>query len=158
MAIQKSEDALEFWQEFETKYGEKVLSFTLGQYLSGWDGHESPLWGLLIATDGGFRFHHFPHEGWIQVLSRLSSGGKAPTEKTLFVPRDRIILAELRTEKSLLRRIFTSSQPKFILRYRDEAGAEEEFIAETDTKAAAIVNQYQDGSVSLGSPENSPQN
>jgi hypothetical protein len=142
MMVQKNEGAAEFWKEFEARYGEKVLAFALGECLSGWDDYTPPLWGLLIATDGGFRFHHFPHEGWLQVLARLSSGGKAPTEKTLFVPRDHIISVELRREKSLLRRIFTAAQPKFILRYRADTGAEAaeaEFIAETDVKAGEIV-------------------
>jgi hypothetical protein len=132
-----------FWKQYEAALGEKVLAYTLGQYLSGWAGIDRPLWGLLIATDGGFRFHHFPHEGWIQALSRLSTGGDAPTEKTLFIPRDRILAVELRREKSLLKRIFVASQPRFILRYRDSDGAEAEFAAEADSKASLIVEKLQ---------------
>jgi hypothetical protein len=139
----KQVDPEAFWKQYEAALGEKVLAYTLGQYLSGWAGIDRPLWGLLIATDGGFRFHHFPHEGWIQALSRVTTGGDAPKEKTIFIPRDRILGAELRRETSLLKRIFLPRQPRFILRYRDSDGAEAEFIAETDSKASIIVENLQ---------------
>jgi hypothetical protein len=139
MAWKKSADPQEFWKEYEARLGEKVLSFSLGQYLSGWAEHDPPLWGLLIATDRGFRFHHFPHEGWLQTLSRLSSGGKAPVEKTIFIPRERILRAELRRERSLLKRIFLASRPRFVIRYKAGDGAEEEFVAEADSSAAAML-------------------
>jgi hypothetical protein len=137
----KSADPQEFWKKYEADLGEKVLSFSLGQYLSGWAEYDPPLWGLLIATDRGFRFHHFPQEGWLQFFSRFSSGGEAPSEKTIFIPRERILQAELRRETSLLKRIFFASRPRFVVRYRDDNGDEEEFIAEADSAAAALVEQ-----------------
>jgi hypothetical protein len=139
MAGMKGRDPQEFWKEYEAALGEKALAFSLGQYLSGWAAYDPPLWGLLIATDRGFRFHHFPHEGWLQTLARLSAGGKPPAEKTIFIPRERIVLAELRREKSLLKRIFLPSRPRFVIRYRDDGGAEEEFVAEADSTAAALI-------------------
>ena len=144
MAGKKNTDPEEFWKQYEASLGEKVLAYTLGQYLSGWAEYDPPLWGLLIATDGGFRFHHFPHEDWIQALSRMSTGGNAPTEKTIFIPRDRILWSELRREKSLLKRIFIAGQPRFVLRYRDGAGAEAEFVAESDSKASLIVEKLRE--------------
>jgi hypothetical protein len=144
-SAKKQSDPREFWKSYEAQLGEKVLAFALGQYLSGWEEFDSPLWGLLIATDSGFRFHHFPHEGWLQLLSRVSSGNDAPKEKTLFIPRDRILGAELYTEKSLLKRILFSSAPKLKIRYLDTQGGEGELVAETDGKAEEIV-QYLHGS------------
>jgi hypothetical protein len=143
MARKKDTDPQEFWKDYEAALGEKVLSFSLGQYLSGWAEYDPPLWGLLIATDRGFRFHHFPHEGWLQALARLSTGGKAPTEKTIFISRERILRAELRRERSLLKRIFFASRPRFIIRYRDGDGAEEEFVAEADSTATAVLENLQ---------------
>ncbi|MDR2740399.1 MAG: hypothetical protein LBB68_11295 [Treponema sp.] len=143
MGRKKNMDPDDFWKQYETGLGEKVLSYTLGQYLSGWPEYASPLWGLLIATSGGFRFHHFPHESWIVAISRLSSGGAAPKEKTIFIPRDRIRQAELRIEKSVLKKIFLASSPRFVLRYVDNAGIESEFVAETDSKAFFIVENLQ---------------
>ncbi|GHV74846.1 hypothetical protein AGMMS49940_21480 [Spirochaetia bacterium] len=143
MAGKKNTDPETFWKQYEASLGEKVLAYTLGQYLAGWEEYAYPLWGLLIATDRGFRFHHFPHEGWIQALSRISTGGEGPTEKIIFIPRDRILAVELRREQSLLKRIFVNGQPRFVLRYRDNAGAEAELIAETDLKAALVVEKLQ---------------
>jgi hypothetical protein len=139
MAVKNKRGVDEFWSNYEVQCGEKVLSFTLGQYLSGWTEWETSLWGLLIATDGGFRFHHFPHEGWIQALSRITSGAAAPTEKTLFIPRDRIVSAELWVEKSLLKRFFVASSPRLVVRYLDTEGGEAVFVAETDKKAAEVA-------------------
>jgi hypothetical protein len=138
-STQKQNDPQEFWKNYEAQLGEKVLAFALGQYLSGWEEFAAPLWGLLIATDGGFRFHHFPHEGWLTLLTRASSGGDAPKEKTLFIPQDRILSAELYIEKSLLKRIIFPNGPKLILRYIDARGGEGELAAETDKKAEEIV-------------------
>jgi hypothetical protein len=139
MAGKRNTDPQEFWKKYEADLGEKTLAFCLGQYLSGWAEYDPPLWGLLIATDRGFRFHHFPHEGWLQALSRVTSGGKAPVEKTIFIPREGIISAELRRETSLLKRIFLAPRPRLVIRYRNDEGGEEEFVAEADSKAAAIV-------------------
>jgi hypothetical protein len=55
--------------------------------VSGWAEFAEPLWGLLIATSGGFRFHHFPHQSWLQTLS----GTAQPKEETLFIPRQAIL-------------------------------------------------------------------
>jgi hypothetical protein len=143
MAGNKNTDPEEFWEQYGAALGEKVLAYTLGEYLSGWAEYDPPLWGILIATDRGFRFHHFPHEGWIQSLARHSSGADAPKEKTIFIPRDRILQAELRREKSLWKKIFAAPQPRFVLRYLDSAGAEAEFIAQTDLKASLIVERLQ---------------
>ncbi|MDR0719776.1 MAG: hypothetical protein LBF78_09085 [Treponema sp.] len=135
----ESTDPAQFWQEYEKQVGEKVLAFTLGQYISGWDGEDHSLWGLIIATSGGFRFHHFPHEGWIQALTRVTTGGTAPKERTLFIPKEKIVHVELVLEKSLLKRIFFSVPPRFVLRYIDDTGVERLFIADADTKAAGAV-------------------
>jgi hypothetical protein len=137
---QKQADPNEFWKNYEAQLGEKVLSFALGQYISGWEEFTPPLWGLLIATDGGFRFHHFPHEGWLQTLTRVSSGNEGPKEKTLFIPRDRILNIELYFEKSILRKIFFAAAPRLIIRYLDTKGGEGEFVAETEKKAEEIVS------------------
>ncbi|MDR1950553.1 MAG: hypothetical protein LBQ38_14280 [Spirochaetaceae bacterium] len=131
-------DPAKFWREYGERYGEKVLAYSLGRYLSGWDGYDEPLWGLAIATDGGFRFHHFPHEGWLQALSRMTSGGEGPKEKTIFIPRDRLFSAELRIETSWLKKIFTPHPPILVIRYRTTAGTE---LAETELNGGTELNQ-----------------
>jgi hypothetical protein len=142
MEKKKDGEAAQFWREYEDRYGEKVHAYVLGRYLSGWEGFDEALWGLLIATGGGFRFHHFPHESWLTALSRVTRGGKAPEEKTIFIPRDRIRSAELYREKSLWKRIVLPSPPLLILRYRkeEETGEAEGILrAETEAKAEALL-------------------
>jgi hypothetical protein len=116
-----------------------VLAFTLGRYISGWAQYNLPLWGLLIATDGGFRFHHFPHEGWIEALSRMTTGGEGPKEKTIFIPKDWFLSVELRMEKAWWKKIFVPSPPRLCIRYRDTEGLEDEFLAETDRNAESLL-------------------
>jgi hypothetical protein len=136
----KTEDPADFWREYGEKHGEKVLAYAMGQYLSGWAEYGAPFWGLLIATDGGFRVHHFPQENWLQVLSRGSfGGGKAPEEKTIFIPKDRLLSGELRVEKVWWKKIFFPSWPRLIIRYRDAQGAGAELAASTEKDAGKIV-------------------
>jgi hypothetical protein len=152
MARKNNTDPADFWREYEKTCGEKVLAYTLGQYISGWDEYEFPFWGLLIATDGGFRVHHFPHESWIQALSRSTMGGEAPKEKTIFIPRDRIISAELRMERNWWKKLLFAVSPRLIIRYR-KAGpeaAEAELVAETEKKAESLVKALEPGGAITG--------
>jgi hypothetical protein len=136
-------DAAEFWKGFEEVHGEKVLAFSLGLYLKGCKDIENSMWGLLIATDGGFRFHHFAQESWISALSRLTAGGggKGPKEVSIFIPKEKIISSEYRVETNWFKRIFMNSQPLFILRYYDDAGKEYELAAETDKGCLDVVEE-----------------
>ena len=135
-------DVDKFWVDYEKSIGEKVLSKSLGQYKSGLAEYTQPLWGLIIATSGGFRFNHFPHEGWIGALSRISTGGEAPKEKTFFIPKESINSVELLIEKRLWKRILTPSNP--ILRIHCLInGAETQVIIETDKSAAEVASALQ---------------
>jgi hypothetical protein len=133
----------EFWRDYEKQTGEKVLARGLGRYLSGWDEFDAaggnPLWGLLIATEGGFRFHHFPQTSWLDALSRFSSGWEAPREKTFFIPRTCIIAAKVRKETSWWKRVFAPAAPLLAIRYRNTEGAEAELLAETDSRADGLI-------------------
>ncbi|MDR2027939.1 MAG: hypothetical protein LBP93_00225 [Treponema sp.] len=139
MGAKKNTDPAEFWRDYEKRYGEKVLAFTLGRYISGWASYETPLWGLLIATGGGFRFHHFPHEGWIDAISRITTGGEAPQEKTIFIPKGWLVSVELRIEKSWWKKILSPHPPRLSVRYRTPEGVEAELLAETDQKAETLL-------------------
>jgi hypothetical protein len=141
-------DPAVFWQEYEEKCGEKVLSFALGQYISGWAEYDEPFWGLLIATGGGFRIHHFPHESWIQALSRTATGGNLPKEKTIFIPKEAIISADLKIEKALWKRLLFAPSPQLLIRYQC-GGEEAELAALTEKRAAAIVESLH----SIGVPQ-----
>jgi hypothetical protein len=107
-----------FWKEYAEKIQETVLGKGLGRYIDGWEEYEFPLWGLVIVTSGGFRFHHFPHEGWLTALSRITTGGEPPKEKTIFIPRERIAEVEIKVEKNWLKKLISPSLPIYIVRFR----------------------------------------
>jgi hypothetical protein len=134
-----TDEAAAFWRDYSAKLGETVIKFALGRYVSGWAEFAEPLWGLALATDAGFRFHHFPHENWMAALSRVGgAGGALPTEKTLFIPKERILGVELRRERSLLKRLLVPQAPTVFLRYREGDG-ERVLIAELDRDADALI-------------------
>ena len=148
----------EFWREYEAKTGEKVLAHSLGQYISGWEEFDregwNAIWGLIIATTksaacgdtggaspGGFRFHHFPHTGWLEALSRLSSGAEPPKEKTIFIPQDRIISAQLVKETKWWKKILCPSTPKLLICYRGDAGTERQLLLEAEYQSDTVAEQ-----------------
>lgn len=128
-----------FWRQYGERWGEDILGHTLARYISGWPEFAASIWGLAIATSRGFRFHHFPHEGWIQSLSRSALGGEAPAEKLIFIPRERIISAKVKIEKTWWKKLLFPRPPILEIRYREEAGPEMVLLVETDQGAEALV-------------------
>jgi hypothetical protein len=140
----ESLDVEKFWKEYEESIGEKVLAKSLGQYLNGLPQYQQALWGLAIATSGGFRFHHFPHEGWLTAISRATMGGEIPKEKTFFIPKDSIHSVELIREKRWWKKILSPSNPTLVINCRTNDEETKIFI-ETDQTAAAIVESFSCG-------------
>jgi hypothetical protein len=141
MAHKDFQDPADFWREYEEKLGEKILAYGLGRLVSGWDEFTLPLWGLLIASGGGFRFHHFPQQNWLLSVLRAGTGGETAEEKTIFIPRGRILSSAFRTEKSALKRLLFAAPPRLVIRYETPGGGEAELIAETDKKAEAVAGE-----------------
>ena len=132
-------DPAAFWREYEEKCGEKILSYGLGRYLGGWDEYAGPLWGVVIAAEGSFRFHHFPNENWFSAITRATVGGKAPEEKSFAIKRKDILSIEYWKEKNILKQIFTASHPRLIIRYSRADGSTGEIQVEVDKKAESIA-------------------
>jgi hypothetical protein len=140
MAHKDFKDPADFWREYEEKLGEKILAYGLGRLVSGWE-FTLPLWGLLIAADGGFHFHHFPQQNWLLSILRAGTEGETVEEKTLFIPKDKIISSAFKTEKSVLKRLFFAVPPRLVIRYWTPGGGEAELVAEADNKAEAIAGE-----------------
>ena len=124
----------DFWREYEEKTGEKVLTRCLGQYVSGWEefGNLTGLWGLIIFTSGGFRFHHFPQQNWIEALTR-AAGAEASKERTIFIPNENIISKQLIEESKWWKKI-SGSMPQILIHYRNRAGNERHLLLNADSK------------------------
>ena len=135
----------DFWREYEAKTGEKVNSGGLGQYLSGWrefEKHEwTAIWGLIIATSGGFRFHHFAQQNWLTALTNLA--GQDTTvekEKTIFIPIEQIVSVQLRKESRWWKKLLGSDTPELIINYLDEYG-NGRLVLEADSKSDEIASE-----------------
>ena len=125
----------DFWREYEEKTGEKVLKRGLGKYVSGWDEFDKRewggIWGLVMTTSAGFRFHHFPQYSWLDSLTRFAERDK-PREKTFFLPNEKIISNEVIRETKWWKKIFSSSVPHLIIKYLDEEGSERRLLFDAD--------------------------
>jgi len=133
----------DFWKEYEEKTGEKVLSRGLGKYISGWSEFDSKnlsdIWGLVIFTSGGFRFHHFPQYSWIDAFTRFAEK-EPPKEKTIFIPQEKIISSKINKETKWYKKIFSSSMPQLVIIYANEDESEKRLLFEaewTDNNIAA---------------------
>jgi len=124
-----------FWQEFEEKTSEKVISRGLGKYVSGWDEFDEKnwggLWGLIITTSGGFRFHHFPKNTIFDSFTAFIKT-EPVKEKTIFIPKDKIISIINAKEKKWLKKLFTSLPPRLVICYYNEKEEEKKLIFETE--------------------------
>jgi hypothetical protein len=133
----------DFWREYEEKTGEKVLARSLGRYVSGWDEFgnlsRNPLWGLIIASSGGFRFHHFPQSNWLTALTQLASNDGPPKEKTIFIPTDKIISAVLQKETKWYKKFFFPIIPRLFIHYYDETGTEKELLLYAEYKSDGMA-------------------
>jgi hypothetical protein len=138
MPAKKNQKGVEdFWREYEEQIGEKVLARSLGRYVSGWEEFDSKewtsIWGLIIATSGGFRFHHFPQTSWLNALSNFGNNN-APKEKTFFIPKEKIISAKLIEETTWLKKIFLSTPPQLLIDYRDGTENTKQVLLEVEFK------------------------
>ena len=134
MAFRKEEiNAEEFWREYAEKTGEEVTGHWLGQYFSGWDEFKDikSLWGLVIFTSGGFRFHHFPQHSWLFSIVSPSRTEKS-REKTIFIPKERIKNMRILREESWWKRILNPLWPQLVISYTDENENEKQLFLEAD--------------------------
>jgi len=115
----------DFWKEYEESTGEKVFERSLGKYISGWDDFDekklSGIWGLLITTSGGFRFHHFPQHSWIDAFTSGFSSNEKAKEKTIFIPKEKITSVKLIKEKRWWVKLFTRCPPQLVIKFNENA-------------------------------------
>ncbi|MCL2276831.1 MAG: hypothetical protein FWC21_02940 [Treponema sp.] len=118
----------DFWNEYEISTGEKVIERSLGKYIKGWDEFDekkyNDIWGLVITTSGGFRFHHFPKHSWIDAFTAGFSAKEQPKEKTIFIPNDKIFSVKLIIEKRWWVKLLTSCPPRLVIKYNEDSGSE----------------------------------
>jgi hypothetical protein len=127
-----------FWREYEEKIGEKVLSRGLGKYICGWKEFDEKewggIWGLLITTSGGFRFHHFSQNSWIDAFTRFAEK-EPPRERTIFIPKEKITSSQLIKETRWWKKILSPSVPQLVIYYTDEAGSAGRLLFEAEYPA-----------------------
>jgi hypothetical protein len=133
---EKSSD--DYWREYEEKTGERVLARGLGKYVSGWDEFDRNkwvgLWGLIFTTSGGFRFHHFLQNSWIDAIASSFMRNEQPKEKSIFIPKDKVLFTEFIVEEKWWKKILSPSAPRLVVKYMDDTGIEKKLIFEAEYK------------------------
>ncbi|HUX14423.1 MAG TPA: hypothetical protein VMW87_15450 [Spirochaetia bacterium] len=102
----------EFWGEVERERGEKVLKYSLAQYLGGMEELGAPRWGLIYVTESSLCFRTFPQRNWFSSI--LGGGGGAPgrdDEIEFCIVRTEITEARFRKTTSILKKIFAPEPP-----------------------------------------------
>ena len=142
MPTETEKKAETFWQEYEETIGAAVLARSLGQYISGWEEFEkknwSPVWGLIIATSKGFRFHHFPHKNWLEALTNREG-----TKETIIdIPKERVVSAQFIEESRWWMKLLKSPIPQLKVTYISDEGNERIMMLEANIMAGKNNNSH----------------
>ena len=137
----------EFWREYEEKFSEKVLIRGLGRYISGYEEFDSKewnnLWGLIVFSTGGFRFHHFPQQNWLKALT-IRGDTEGSKEKIIFIPNEKIISADIMEETRWWVKVFSSVPPLLTIHFRDEAENEKTLRLETEIGSKEMAEKLKE--------------
>jgi hypothetical protein len=128
----ENKERLELRREYAERFNEDILVLTMGRYTGGWQEFAPPLWGLVIVTDKGFRFHHFPHQSWLDAAVRATGRGAEPREKLIFIPKDRLVHFAFFEEKSWWRKLLIYTPPVLAVTFRDSQGVEADLRVEIE--------------------------
>lgn len=107
-------DIQEFWKALEESLGTPILGYSLGQYLSGGDGDDKPLWGLLYLTETRLYFRHFSQQNWVSAIMQNNST-RGPREVQLEVPLEEGIVLEEEPPAGILGKLLGSGIPVYQL-------------------------------------------
>jgi hypothetical protein len=114
----EEEETKRFWESVERETGTEVLEYALGQYLSGYDDREGPVWGLLYITAETLYFRHFPSSNWFSaIVTAGRSAGPKEEGFTIEVPVDAITGIERHRQTSVWERIFRPRPSVTVLHY-----------------------------------------
>jgi hypothetical protein len=75
---------------------------------------------------------------WITALVNRGSD-EFPKEKTIFIPKEKIVSAVLRKETKWYKKIFSSVTPRMVIRYCDVDETEKELVLNAEYKSDGIA-------------------
>ncbi len=133
-----------FWHETEARLGERILLYSLGQYLSGYSDVRNGCWGLFFISESALHFQTFPSQNWFSAifrgLARSRANREAETEMAFALPQASISDVRLQNEQSWWRRLVSPQPPIVDVRYIDEDGKEADLRFSMDMKVKDFVN------------------
>lgn len=134
------EDVEKFWAETEEKLGERVLVYSLGQYIGGYGDVHPGTWGLFFVSETALHFQTFHSENWFGALLRGRRKAKpAESEMEFQLPLSCLKDVEVRRQKSWLRRLFVPESPMVHAPFVLPTGHEGELLFAMDLKIKEFV-------------------
>lgn len=134
----------EFWSGVEQERGEKVVKYSLAQYLGGMEELAAPRWGLIYVTESALCFRTFPQRNWFSSI--LTGGGARPgkdEEMEFCILRSDIGAARYRKTGSLLKKIFAPEPPMVEVDCVDEYHRQTTLRLQIDPDAAEFAKLLQ---------------
>jgi hypothetical protein len=134
----------EFWSGVEQERGEKVVKYSLAQYLGGMEELAAPRWGLVYVTESALCFRTFPQRNWFSAI--LSGGGaRAGKDEELefCILRSAVVETRYLKTKSLVKKIFAPEPPVVEVDCTDEYNRQTTLRLQIDPDAAEFAELLQ---------------
>jgi len=137
----KGEDDVEkFWSETEERLGERVLVYSLGQYVSGYGDVRPGTWGLFFVSESSLHFQTFHSENWFSSLLRSRKKSQpSESEMEFHLPLSSLREVEVTRRKSWFRRLFAPEPPMIHAAFELPTGHKGELQFAMDLKIKEFV-------------------
>lgn len=134
-------DVEKFWAETEAKLGERVLVYSLGQFVAGYGDVHPGTWGLFFVSETALHFQTFQSENWFSSLLRGRRRSKpSESEMEFHLPLSCLKSVEVTRQKSWLKRLFAPEPPVVHVPYVLPTGRQGELLFAMDLKIKEFVD------------------
>ncbi|HUX22564.1 MAG TPA: hypothetical protein VMW69_15110 [Spirochaetia bacterium] len=138
--MREGEDVDKFWSETESRIGEHVLVYSLGQYVGGYGEVRSGTWGLFFVSESALHFQTFHSENWFSSIVRGRKRGQpTETEMEFQLPLTSLREVTVTRQESWFRRIFAPEPPMILAAYSLPTGKVGELQFSMDLKLREFV-------------------
>jgi hypothetical protein len=138
--MRDGEDVEKFWAETESRIGERVLIYSLGQYGGGYGDVHAGTWGLFFVSESALHFQTFHSENWFSSIMRGRKRAQATeTEMEFQLPLTCLREVTVTRQESWFRRVFAPEPPSIRASYSLPTGREGELHFSMDLKLREFV-------------------
>ncbi|MEW5814091.1 MAG: hypothetical protein AB1798_01680 [Spirochaetota bacterium] len=124
----QTDDVQKFWSDLENTIGEKILIYSMGDYLGGYQNITGPVVGLFYLTATKLFFQTFPKENFLSTLFRGFTRSTTRNEPITFsIPLDKIKAVIHPPKKSFWKSFLSPAVQPNALDYLDDNETAKQF-------------------------------